>query len=190
MDPGKKLYPSFFNPLFLKPNRPFPQEVAVIGAGTLGPDIGYYLKSALPGIRLYLVDAAEEPLKKAETRLGGYVKKALDIKKMKEDRARKVLENISYTQDYNQIRNCDLVIEAATERIPLKQQIFEKVENIVRPEAIITSSTSSIPAERLFNKLKRPQRATITHFFAPAWRSLPVEVIAWGDADQVGGKYS
>jgi enoyl-CoA hydratase/3-hydroxyacyl-CoA dehydrogenase len=184
MNQGKKIYPSFFNPLFLKPNRSFPQKVAVIGAGTIGPDIGYYLKTSLPGIKLYLVDVAEEPLKKAENRLGGYVKKALDMKKMKEDRARMVLENIIYTQDYNQIRNCDLVIEAATERIPIKQQIFEKVESLVRPEAIITSNTSSIPADRIFNKMKRPQRTTITHFFAPAWRSLPVEVITWEGADQ------
>ena len=52
------------NPLLLKPERPLPREVAMIGAGTIGPDIGYYLKSALPDIKLYLVDVIEEPLKK------------------------------------------------------------------------------------------------------------------------------
>ena len=88
MEQVKKLYPSFFNPLFLKPKRPLPKEIAVIGAGTIGPDIGYYLKSALPGIRLYLVDVADEPLKKAEKRLAGYVQKALDMKKLKEEKAR------------------------------------------------------------------------------------------------------
>jgi len=44
------------NPLLLKPERPLPREVAMIGAGTIGPDIGYYLKRALPDIKLYLVD--------------------------------------------------------------------------------------------------------------------------------------
>ncbi|MGD2127295.1 MAG: 3-hydroxyacyl-CoA dehydrogenase NAD-binding domain-containing protein [Desulfobacteraceae bacterium] len=182
MDQERKLYPSGFNPLFAKPSRPLPKEVAVIGAGTIGPDIGYYLKSALPGIKLYLVDVVEEPLKNAEKRLEGYAKKAVEKRKMKEDKAKEVLKNIVYTMDYGEIKNCDLVIEAATESIPLKQKIFETVENIVSEETVITSNTSSIPADRIFSKMKRPERTTITHFFAPAWRSLPVEVIRWEGA--------
>jgi len=184
MDYKAKLYPSAFNPLLIKPERPLPKEVAIIGAGAIGPDIGYYFKSALPEIKLFLVDVVEEPLKSAERRLGGYVKKALDIGKMKEAQAKTVLENIVYTMDYSQIKNCDLVIEAATENISLKQQIFAQIEEIVSEDAIITSNTSSIPADRLFLKMKRPQRATVTHFFAPAWRSLPVEVITWEKASQ------
>jgi enoyl-CoA hydratase/3-hydroxyacyl-CoA dehydrogenase len=184
MDHGKRLYPSSFNPLFMKPARPLPKEVAIIGAGTIGPDIGYYLKSALPDLRLHLVDIAEAPLENAKKRLAGYAKKAIDRRKMKEDQAKAVLENISYTTQYDQIKTCDLVIEAATEDIPLKQQIFENVEGIVSQGTIITSNTSSIPADRIFKRMKRPERTTITHFFAPAWRSLPVEVITWEGGSQ------
>ena len=184
MDQGKKLYPSSFNPLFIKLTRPLPEEIAIIGAGTIGPDIGYYLKSALPGIKLYLIDILEEPLKNAEIRISSYVKKAIDRKKMKEDKAKAVLDNIIYTMDYDQIKNCDLVIEAATEIISLKQDIFERIEKVVSEDTIITSNTSSIPADRLFLKMKKPERTTITHFFAPAWRSLPVEVIAWEGGSQ------
>jgi len=184
MDPEKKLYPSGFNPLFHKPARPLPKEVAMIGAGTIGPDIGYYLKTALPSIKLYLVDVVEEPLKNAERRLEGYAKKAVEKRKMKEDKARDILNNIVYTMDYSEIKDCDLVIEAATESIPLKQKIFETIESIVGEETIITSNTSSIPADRIFSKMKKPDRTSITHFFAPAWRSLPVEVIRWEEASQ------
>lgn len=184
MDYKAKLYPTAFNPLLIKPQRPLPREVAVIGAGAIGPDIGYYLKSALPEIKLILVDIVEEPLKNAERRIAEYVKKALDRGKMKEAEAKTVLENIVYTLDYSQIRNCDLVIEAATENIPLKQQIFARIEEMARQDTIITSNTSSIPAARLFLKMKKPQRATVTHFFAPAWRSLPVEVITWDKVSQ------
>ena len=184
MDYKAKLYPSAFNPLLIKPERPLPKEVAVIGAGAIGPDIGYYLKSALPEIKLFLVDIVEESLNSAERRLAGYVKKALDRGKMKEARAKTVLENIVYTLDYSQIKNCDLVIEAATENISLKQQLFAQIEEIVNEDAIITSNTSAIPADRLFLKMKKPQRATVTHFFAPAWRSLPVEVITWEKVSQ------
>ncbi len=184
MNQNNKLYPTFYNPLLIKPTRSLPKEIAVIGAGTIGPDIAYYLKSALPGIKLYLVDVVEEPLKNAEKRISGYVKKAIDKRKMKEDKAKAVLENIFYTMDYDKVKDCDLVIEAATENIPLKQKIFEMVEQKVSEDTIITSNTSSIPADRIFSKMKRPERTTITHFFAPAWRSLPVEVISWEKAAQ------
>ena len=184
MNQKKELYATSFNPLLVKPARPLPEEIAVIGAGTIGPDIAYYLKSALPAIKLYLVDVVEEPLKNAEKRLSAYAKKAVDKKKMKEDKAKAVLENIIYTMDYDQIKNCDLVIEAATESIPLKQKIFDSVEKAVSEDTIITSNTSSIPADRIFSKMKKPERTTITHFFAPAWRSLPVEVITWQGASQ------
>ncbi|MBK5100197.1 MAG: 3-hydroxyacyl-CoA dehydrogenase family protein, partial [Desulfobacteraceae bacterium] len=184
MDQEKKLYPSSVNPLLIRPTRPFPKEIAVIGAGTIGPDIGYYLKSALPTIKLYLVDVVEEPLKNAEKRFAGYVQKALDRRKMKEDHAKAILDNIVYTTEYDQIKNCDLVIEAATENIPLKQKIFDTIENVVSEDTIITSNTSSIPADRIFSKMKKPDRTSITHFFAPAWRSLPVEVITWEGGSQ------
>ena len=183
---GKELYPGFLNPLLYETDRDLPEEIAVIGAGTIGPDIGYYLKSAMPGIKLYLVDVREEALKSAEQRLNGYAKKAVEKKKMTEQKAEKVLENIIYTLEYEKIKNCKLVIEAATENIPLKQKIFQQVEELVSDDTIITSNTSSIPADRIFSKMKNQKRTTITHFFAPAWRSLPVEVIRWeGGSDDV-----
>jgi enoyl-CoA hydratase/3-hydroxyacyl-CoA dehydrogenase len=180
----KHLYRTARNPLLIRSERGLPPEMAVIGAGTIGPDIGYYLKSALPSSRLFLVDVVEAPLKRAEQRLADYTAKAVDKKKMKPELAAAVLENIVYTTDYGQVKNCGLVIEAATENIPLKQKIFASLEEIVAADAIITSNTSSIPAARLFNRMARPQRTTVTHFFAPAWRSLPVEVIAWERVSQ------
>jgi enoyl-CoA hydratase / 3-hydroxyacyl-CoA dehydrogenase len=178
------IYPSYFNPFLIKPSRPLPKEMAVIGAGTIGPDIAYYLKSGLPQTKLYLVDIADEPLKNAEKRFKEYTQKSIARKKMKEEQARALLENIIYTTDYQAIRDCDLVIEAATENLPLKEKIFEKLENIVSADAIITSNTSSIPADRILSKMKNPRRSTVTHFFAPAWRSLAVEVVNWKGASR------
>ncbi|MBU2497731.1 MAG: enoyl-CoA hydratase/isomerase family protein [Proteobacteria bacterium] len=175
----KKLYPTFFNPFLINPERPLPDEMAVIGAGSIGPDIGYYLRNALPDKRLYLVDIAEAPLKNAEKRFNAYAQKAIARKKLREDQAQAVLKNVVYTTDYAQMKNCTLVIEAATENLDLKQKIFERVEEIVGEDAIITSNTSSIPADRAFAKMKRPERCTITHFFAPAWFSMGIEVVNW-----------
>ncbi|RJR17802.1 MAG: 3-hydroxyacyl-CoA dehydrogenase/enoyl-CoA hydratase family protein [Desulfobacteraceae bacterium] len=184
MESRNTLYRKSYNPLISTPSKPMPKEIAVIGAGTIGPDIGYYLKTALPDITLHLVDVVEAQLKNAEKRFAGYVQKAVEKKKFKEDKARAILSNINYTLDYGSVKNCQLVIEAATENLSLKQRIFETVESLVSRDTIITSNTSSIPASRIFSKMKAPQRATVTHFFAPAWRSLPVEVIVWEKVDQ------
>ena len=53
---------SFNNPLLHRPRRALPKTVAIVGAGTIGPDIGYYLKSAIPDLTLYLLDVAQAPL--------------------------------------------------------------------------------------------------------------------------------
>ncbi|MFC1821003.1 3-hydroxyacyl-CoA dehydrogenase/enoyl-CoA hydratase family protein, partial [Thermodesulfobacteriota bacterium] len=179
MEQKKVLYRSFVNPFLIKPNRPLPEEMAVIGAGTIGPDIGYYLRSAMPDKKLYMVDIAEEPLEKAKVRFNSYAEKGIARKKMTEEQAQAVLKNIVYTTDYGQIKNCSLVIEAATENLELKQKIFEAVEGVVKEDAILTSNTSSMPVDRIFSKVKNPERCTATHFFAPAWFSMGIEVVNW-----------
>lgn len=178
------LYPSYYNPLIVKPERPMPAVVAVVGAGTIGPDIGYYLKSALPDMSLYLIDIIEKPLENARKRIEGYIRKAIQKGKMTEEQSRAVGNNIQYTMDYGEMGNADLVIEAATENLEIKRKIFARVEELVDPETILTSNTSSLPAERIFSPVKRPERTTITHFFAPAWRNPAVEVITWDKADR------
>ena len=168
------LYPRHTNPLLGKSERPLPREFAVIGAGNIGPDIAYYLKTSLPDSRLILVDVVEKQLKKAEERFKGYIQKSIDKKKMKPEKANSVLENILYTSDYSNLKNADLVIEAATEDLVIKKKIVAMIEDAVRDDTIITSNTSSIPAERIFNDAKIPSRTTIT-LFGPAWRNPAVE---------------
>jgi enoyl-CoA hydratase/3-hydroxyacyl-CoA dehydrogenase len=172
------------NPLLRTPARPLPQHVAIIGAGTIGPDIGYYLKSALPRIRLTLVDVAQPALDRAVQRFEEYTRKAVARGKMKQDEAAAVTANLEATQDYARLADCDWVIEAATEDLPLKRRIFAQVEGIISARAWVTSNTSSLPAARIFAELAHPERATVTHFFAPAWRNPVVEVIDWGRLDR------
>ena len=171
------------NPLLRTPARPLPRHLAIIGAGTIGPDIGYYLKSALPAMKLTLVDIAQPALERALARCREYAAKAVARGKMDPARAAAVTADIVTTQDYALLADCDWVIEAATENMALKRRIFAQVESVVRPDALITSNTSSLPAARIFSELKHPGRATVTHFFAPAWRNPAVEVIAWEKTD-------
>jgi enoyl-CoA hydratase/3-hydroxyacyl-CoA dehydrogenase len=178
------IYPSFQNPFLIRPTRPMPKEMAVLGAGNIGPDIAYFFRTALPQQKLYLVDIVEEPLKKAQQRFEGYAKKGVERKKLRPEQVEGILGNIVYTTDYDQLKNCELVIEAATEELEIKKKILTKVESIVAEDAIITSNTSGMLADQIFSHLRRPERTTITHFFAPAWYSTGVEVINWERVDK------
>ena len=160
-----------------------PARVAVIGAGTIGPDIGYYLKRALPGLDLVLVDVAQAAVDRALVRFADYARKALARGKISEAEAAAVTQGVRGTTDYAAIRGADWVLEAATEDLALKQRIFAQVEALVAPNALITSNTSSLPAARIFAGLRHKARATVTHFFAPAWRNPVVEVVRARDAD-------
>ncbi|MBN1570834.1 MAG: 3-hydroxyacyl-CoA dehydrogenase/enoyl-CoA hydratase family protein [Acidobacteria bacterium] len=180
----KDLYPSFQNPYLIKPTRPIPEEMAVLGAGHIGPDIAYSFRLAFPQKKLYLVDVVEEPLKKAKARFESYAEKGVEKKMIRPEQVEAVLGNIIYTTDYNQLKNCDLVIEAATEDLEIKKKILSLVESVVREDAIITSNTSGILANQIFSHLKHPERTANTHFFEPAWRSMGVEVIAWEKSDK------
>src|SRR5208282_1646222 len=92
------------NPLLRRPSRALPQSVVVVGAGTIGPDIGYYLKSALPDLKLYLVDISEPALDRALRRFGDHTRKAVERGKMSASEAEKVRANVHATVDYEVAR--------------------------------------------------------------------------------------
>ncbi len=170
------------NPLLHTPSRGLPRHVAVIGAGSIGPDIAYYLKSAVPDLKLTLIDISQAAIDGALGRFAEYANKALAKGKMNAQQAAAVQQNVHGSTDYDAIKGCDWVIEAATENIDLKRRIFAAIEARVASDAVITSNTSSLPAERIFSELQHKERATVTHFFAPAWRNPAVEVIDWPEA--------
>jgi enoyl-CoA hydratase/3-hydroxyacyl-CoA dehydrogenase len=170
------------NPLLHTPARGVPRHVAVIGAGSIGPDIAYYLKSTLPDLKLTLIDISQAAIDGALARFADYANKALAKGKMNAQQAAAVQHNVHGSTDYDAIKGCDWVIEAATENIKLKRRIFAEIEARVASDAVITSNTSSLPAERIFSELDHKERATVTHFFAPAWRNPAVEVIDWAGA--------
>jgi enoyl-CoA hydratase / 3-hydroxyacyl-CoA dehydrogenase len=179
-----ELYPGFYNPYLIRPSRPMPEEMAVIGAGNIGTDIAYFFRTGLPDKKLYLVDVVEDALKAAKQRFEGYARKGIEKKKLRQEQVDAILGNVEYTTDYSKLKNCSLVIEAATEEVELKKKIFSQLESIVAVDTILTSNTSGIPADRIFNHLKNPERTAITHFFAPAWHSLGVEVVNWERANK------
>lgn len=167
------------NPLIVRPTRSLPRRLAIIGAGTIGPDIGYYLKSSIADLEMVMVDVTQAALDRASARIHSYVAKGLAKGKLTEAEASRATTAISTSTDYAAIEGSDWVVESATENLALKRAIFTEVESLVSPDALITSNTSSLPAARLFSHLRHPERATVAHFFAPAFINPVVEVVDW-----------
>src|SRR5213592_3520525 len=115
---------SYANPLLHRSSRCLPRRVVIIGAGTIGPDIGYYLKTALPDLTLHLVDVAQAPLDRAIERFKSYAQKGAERGKLTAAQAEQVMHNLHATLDYGVAHDADWVIEAATEAMGLKRQIF------------------------------------------------------------------
>ena len=190
MNPVKaKKWGKFNNPVLIQPTREMPKWLGVIGAGTIGPDIAYYLKSTVPDLKLVLIDINEAALDKAIERICAYADKGLARGKLSAEMADNVKQNIMASTDYQALAYCDWVIEAATENIELKKKIFSQVEEVVSERTIITSNSSSIPASMIFSHLRYPERTTITHFFAPAFRNPAVEIVDWEKSDMLMLQY-
>ena len=173
------LHDHTFNPGLAPVPERMPRRVGVIGCGTIGPDIGYYLKSAIPGLELILIDVVEAALDSAVERIQAYAQKGLDRGKLSAQQAADAAADISASTDYRALAGCDWVIEAATENLDIKRRIFSEIEAVVASDTLITSNTSSLPAQRLFSHLRHPSRATVTHFFAPAFKNPAIEIIEW-----------
>jgi 3-hydroxyacyl-CoA dehydrogenase/enoyl-CoA hydratase/3-hydroxybutyryl-CoA epimerase len=148
------------------------RHVHVIGAGAMGGDIAAWC--AWSGLRVTLTDVKPEPI-------GGAMKRAAALYgKIGHDNRLKVrdaLDRLIPDLKGEGARHADLVIEAAPERIELKQSLYAKVEPLMKPGAILATNTSSIPLEKLREGLARPERLVGLHFFNPVSRMQLVEVV-------------
>jgi len=156
------------------------QRVAVVGSGNIGPDVALYFARILTrhGVPIVIHDVSQDALDAGREKIaqklhrGGEsgVFRLLDIQSIE--------KNISYTLDRSLLVGCDFVVEAVTEDLALKQSVFEELERIVHPQAILASTSSHLEPERIFERLKRPERALVHHFFFPAERNPLIEIVA------------
>jgi 3-hydroxybutyryl-CoA dehydrogenase len=88
-----------------------------------------------------------------------------------------ILERLSTTTSMDDLKECDFVVEAAIEDVPLKWEIFRKLDEVTRPEVILASNTSSISITRIASATKRPDRVIGLHFFNPAPIMKLIEIV-------------
>ncbi len=159
--------------------------VGVIGSGSIGPDLAYGFASALASAResrVYLHDIKQEALDAGMQRIRGYVAKGVSRGKLSAKAAQAIESILVPTLDIGDLSECEYVLEAATEELPIKQAILTNLEAVVGDDCLIGFATSGLPRARIAANVRRPERCFVNHPFFPAWRSLPVEVVSSGDA--------
>lgn len=147
----------------------------VVGSGAMGSGIAQ--TAATHGIKVIMNDISQELVEKGYNKIKKSLEKAVAKGRMTEEDKEQALENLNITVALEDAKDADFVIEAATENRQIKLDIFKKLDEICKPEAILASNTSSIPITEIASATKRPEQVIGTHFFNPVPAMKLLELI-------------
>ncbi|HKI65329.1 MAG TPA: 3-hydroxybutyryl-CoA dehydrogenase [Burkholderiales bacterium] len=150
-------------------------KIGVVGAGTMGNGISQAL--AVAGIDVVMTDVAQAQLERATAAVSGSLDRLVKKDKMSAEQKAAALARIRTSTDVGALKDCGLLIEAATENLPLKLKIFAQLDELAPADAVIASNTSSISITRLAAATKRPDKVIGMHFFNPVPVMALVELI-------------
>ena len=159
------------------------KKVGVVGAGQMGSGIAHVC--ALAGFDVRLNDIAADRVKAGIATINGNMARQVSRKRITEEQRQAALKKIVPTEMLDGLGDCDLVIEAATEKEDVKRTIFSSLCPSLKPDAILGTNTSSISITRLAASTDRPERFIGIHFMNPAPLMELVELIrgiATGDS--------
>jgi 3-hydroxybutyryl-CoA dehydrogenase len=151
------------------------RKVGVVGAGQMGSGIAHV--AALSGFDVRLVDIADRALERSLAVIGGNMDRQLRRGLFDEAAKAEALARIGTGTDYAAFRDCDIVIEAATENEAVKREVFKALLPHLAEGAIVASNTSSISITRLASTTDRPERFIGLHFMNPVPMMSLVELI-------------
>jgi len=151
------------------------QKAAVIGAGTMGGGIAMCFANA--GIPVTLVDSTQEALDKGIQRIKSNYAATVEKGRLTQSDMDKRMALISPATNLGEIKGADIVVEAVFERMDVKQDLFKKLDGIVRPGAILATNTSTLDVDQIAAATKRPEDVVGTHFFSPANVMRLLEVV-------------
>ena len=155
------------------------EKVAVIGAGTMGGGISMNFLNA--GIPVTILETKQEFLDRGLGVLRKNYEAQVAKGKLKQEVLDKRLALLTSTLDYAAIADADLVIEAVYEDIAVKEQVFKKLDEVVKQGAILASNTSTLDVDKIAAFTKRPQDVVGLHFFSPANVMRLLEVVRGKD---------
>ena len=151
------------------------RKVGIVGAGQMGTGIAHVC--SLAGIPVVINDVAAPRLKDALATINGNMARQVSRKRITEEQKQAGLKLISTAEGYDGLSDCDLVIEAATEKEDVKRKIFTELCPSLKPEALVASNTSSISITRLAAATDRPEKFIGIHFMNPVPLMELVELI-------------
>jgi 3-hydroxybutyryl-CoA dehydrogenase len=150
--------------------------VVVVGAGTMGHGIAHVC--AASGYRVRLQDADRDAARRGVEQIRRDLDKGVELGKVTEDQRHETLNRIVVTSDLERVlADADLVIEAVPESFEIKEAIFQRVDALAPPHALVASNTSSLSIGRLAEGISEPERFVGLHFFNPVHLMKLVEVV-------------
>jgi 3-hydroxyacyl-CoA dehydrogenase len=141
-------------------------DVAVIGAGTMGSGIAIACLDA--GFPITLLETSQEALDRGLDYIEKHYRRSVDKGRIDEERAGQLINQISGTLDYKMLASADLVIEAVFEDMEIKKTVFDQLDRVCKPGAILASNTSTLDLNAIAKMTSRPDDVIGLHFFSPA----------------------
>jgi 3-hydroxybutyryl-CoA dehydrogenase len=149
--------------------------IGVVGLGTMGAGIAEVF--ARNGYRVVGVEHNEESLERGRAHLQHSTDRAVKRGKLSEQEQEKLIGNITFSTNLADVKDCQLVVEAIVEQLPKKQEVFRQLDQIIAPDAILATNTSSLSVTEISTASSNPGRVVGVHFFNPAPIQHLVEVI-------------
>jgi len=151
------------------------RKVGVVGAGFMGASVAYVTANA--GLEVVLIDRDVEAAEKGKAHSHKLISDQIMKGRAKTADRDALLARIRATADYNDLADCDLVIEAVFEDPAVKAEVIQKVEAAIRPDCIFASNTSTLPITGLAKNAKNAGQFIGIHFFSPVEKMMLVEII-------------
>ena len=150
--------------------------IGVIGLGTMGAGIAEVF--ARNGFAVVGVEQTEEQLERGRQHLEHSTARAVKRGKLSAEEQHQLVDRITFTTALDGVADCDLVIEAVVEHLDVKQKVFRQLDEIVRPDAVLATNTSSLSVTAISAATSEPRRVVGMHFFNPAPVQEFVEVVS------------
>jgi len=151
------------------------KKIGVVGAGTMGHGIA--LVSIMSEHEAVMMDVEERFVKSGLERIEKFLNRSIEKGRLSQEEKEKMLSRLSTTLSLQDMKDCDIVIEAVVEDIQVKKKVFTELDNICKPETILASNTSTIPITEMAAVTKRPEKFIGMHFMNPVPIMKLVEVI-------------
>ncbi len=151
------------------------RSVGVVGSGLMGSGIAQI--SAQSGYSTVVLEASKELLDKGMKRLEGFLRGGVEKGKMTAEEKDRILARLKGTTEIRDLAGCDLVIEAITENLEAKRDLFARADKVCSPRTVFATNTSSLCVTEMMTATSRPGRFLGLHFFNPVPLMKLVEVI-------------